>query len=278
MSVTTNNSPHRPRVCLVGEHEHPDFSDVVAVLRSESELTFDAATRVRPELIIVARSRPGVMGGRLVEQLRRAAPLAGVVALLGSWCEGQARASRPTHDAPRLYWYEFAPWWRRQLALHVAGRCPDWARPECLAFQPQPLRTPYSVLSTQHAISRGIVALRTPRWETADALADVLQRAGHATVWQPPGRPVPVIRGVAAGIWEGGQLDDREAEDLAEFCRRLARDSAPVIALLDFPRRDRCEMACQVGAAIVLGKPWINADLLGSLHATIPNVAPASAA
>jgi hypothetical protein len=271
MSVTTNNSPHRPRVRLVGEHEHPDFNDVVALLRSDAELTFDATTRVCPELIIVARSRPGVMGSRCVEQLRRAAPLAGVVALLGSWCEGQARASRPTHDALRLYWYEFASWWRRQLALYAAGRCPDWARPESLGFQPTSLPTPHSPLHT-------LIALSTSHWETADVLADVLRRAGYATVWQPAGRSVPVVRGVAVGIWEAGQLDDREAEDLAAFCRRLARDSAPVIALLDFPRRDRCELARQIGAAIVLGKPWINGDLLRSLPATIQNVAPASAA
>jgi AmiR/NasT family two-component response regulator len=89
---------------------------------------------------------------------------------------------------------------------------------------------------------------------------------------------VPLVRGVAAGIWDGSQLDVREAHDLAKFCGRLARESAPVIALLDFPRRDRCEIARQAGAVVVLGKPWNNADLMTSLDVVIQNAPTAGAA
>jgi hypothetical protein len=34
------------------------------------------------------------------------------------------------------------------------------------------------------------------------------------------------------------------------------------VALLDFPRRDCYDLARQIGAAAVLGKPWLNADLV----------------
>ena len=191
------------------------------------KLTFAADARIRPELIIVAQNRPGVVGSHRVERLRRSAPLAGVISLLGSWCEGQARTGRPMHGTLRLYWHEFAPWWRRQLALRATGRCPDWGRPDSIGLQSPSLCTSCSVLRTPHSIFHGVIALSTPGWETADALADVLQRAGYATVWQPPGGAAPAVRGATAGIWEGGQLDDREAEELAAFCRRLAGDSAP---------------------------------------------------
>jgi len=45
--------------------------------------------------------------------------------------------------------------------------------------------------------------------------------------------------------------------------RRTAR---PVIALADFPRRNRCEVAYKAGAAAVMAKPWLNADLLATLE------------
>jgi CheY-like chemotaxis protein len=110
-----------------------------------------------------------------------------------------------------------------------------------------------------------LVVLETTCWETADALSDELRPAGYATAWAQFGRPGPQLRGAAAGIWEGRQLDEPDALRLTAFCRRLAGDGAPVVALLDFPRRDRVERARQAGAAAVLGKPWLSADLLAML-------------
>jgi hypothetical protein len=111
--------------------------------------------------------------------------------------------------------------------------------------------------------------------ETAEALSDALQQAGYAALWQPPGRPAPFVRGALAGIWDGGQLNDREEENFAAFCRGLSRDAVPVIALLDFPRRDRCERARELGAAAVLGKPWLNVELVATIESIAVGQAPA---
>jgi hypothetical protein len=112
----------------------------------------------------------------------------------------------------------------------------------------------------------GVIVLAVPWWETANALADILRRAGYAATWQRPGRPHGIDGPFAAGIWEGGQLDAREAESLSAFGNRLAVDGAPVVALLDFPRRDRCDRAMRIGAAAVLGKPWNNDDVISTLE------------
>jgi AmiR/NasT family two-component response regulator len=61
-------------------------------------------------------------------------------------------------------------------------------------------------------------------------------------------------------------LNEREADDLSGFCRALARDSAPIVALLDYPRRDSYDCALQCGAATVLGKPWHNDELIASIE------------
>src|SRR5206468_630467 len=138
--------------------------------------------------------------------LRRAAPLAGVVALLGSWCEGETRTGRPLSGVQRLYWYDFPAWWRRQLQLHAANRCPDWARPfSQLLPQSEPGHS---------RVHRGLIVLRTSHRDNADALADALNSAGHSTVWQRYNRVRAQTRGALAGIWDGGQLSDAEAADL----------------------------------------------------------------
>lgn len=242
----------RPGVWLVGEVEHPDFAEAVALLRATANLGPGL-----PEVIILAQSRPGVIGPREIERLRRSAPLAGAVSLLGSWCEGETRTGRPAAGVGRLYWYEFPSWWRRQLALREAGRCPEWARGvDCrLMIDDCRLGEPGN-----------LIVVETNRDDTAAALADVLKSAGGESVWWKPGREQVEIRGVTAGIWEGGQLNDVELERLTAFCARLAEFEAPVVALLDFPRRDRCDAARQAGTAAVLGKPWLNADLVATLR------------
>ena len=96
-------------------------------------------------------------------------------------------------------------------------------------------------------------------------MSDILKREGYATMWHRPGCPLPLIHGAIAGIWDGGQLNDREEDDLAAFCSQMGQNRASVLALLDFPRRDRVGRALQMGAAAVLGKPWLNVDLIGTL-------------
>ena len=102
-----------PVVKLVGEIDHPDFRDAIELLRSDARVADAGAT---PELNVVAQSRPDSICSDQLNHLQRAAPLAGIAALLGSWCEGETRTVRPWPGIQRLYWYEFPAWWRRQRA------------------------------------------------------------------------------------------------------------------------------------------------------------------
>jgi hypothetical protein len=252
-----------PHVLLLGSAEHPDFTDSLAYLRATASL--DGEPETPPELIVVAQARSGEIRQREIESIRRRYPLAGIVVLLGSWSEGETRTGRPWPGVLRLYWYQFPSWWRRQLKLHRARRCPDWARPDATRLDiGSPMAADASSLDTQSR-PHGIIVLSTEYRETADALSDVLSRAGYATVWERAGRAAPFVCGATAGIWDGGQLNDCESAELTAFCRRLARDATPVIVLLDFPRQDRVKQARIAGAVTVLGKPWLNADLLATL-------------
>ena len=266
----------RSPICawFLGDAAHADFAEVVDAVRTGTQRTVffadarDATAAASadfppPELIIIAQSRPGTISLSNVESLRRRFPLPGVISLLGSWCEGESRTGRPIPGVERFYWHEFPGWWQRQMARRAAGRCADWARLGTVDKASRPY------LQNDEKEPRGLVVINTPRWETADALADLLQSAGYASVWHLNGRPAPQVRGAVAGIWEGGQMDDHEADDLASFCGQLSRDAAPVVALLDFPRHDGVERARRLGAAAVLGKPWMNAELVAALEVNI---------
>jgi hypothetical protein len=253
---------------IVGSVDHPDFCDVTSLLRATARA--EIGQNESPEIVVVAQARPGQTSQREIESLRRRWPLAGIVAVLGSWCEGETRTGQPWPGVRRLYWYEFPAWWQQQLARRDAGVCPEWARPTNEGNRSPSIRNPgYPLRAAIRNRQNGLIHLSTTSRDTAEALADTLYDAGYATVWTPPSQSKAIVRGAAAGIWDGGQLDEREAHGLAAFCRRLALDATPVVALLDFPRRDRCEVGAQLGIASVLGKPWINDDLVAAIDAVI---------
>jgi hypothetical protein len=162
----------------------------------------------------------------------------------------------------RLYWYQFTTWWHLQMKRRSAGLCPDWARPGNFEFQKSASR------SLKKA-SPGVVTLRTFQREMAEALATVLRNSGYSTVWHGTRSADFTVRGMLAGVWDGGQLDDREAEDLSGFCRSLSRETAPVVVLLDYPRRDSFERALRCGAAAVLGKPWRNDEMIAAMEMAV---------
>jgi hypothetical protein len=243
---------NKPAVWLVGDVDHGDFVDAMALVRSTAHVE-----HAQPEVIIVAQCRPWSFGNWDVDRLRRSAPLAGVVSLLGSWCEGETRTGRPLTGTQRLYWYEFPSWWRRQLLRRSMGFCPAWA----------------SAVEHRRRASCTIhgsrVAVITSSFDSAEAIRDVVQAAGGESSWWRSGAAGNASGEVDVGLWLGGQLNDAEANQLADCCARLAKQGAPVVALLDFPRRDRCAIARQAGAAAVLAMPWCNADLVAELSRAI---------
>jgi hypothetical protein len=255
---TSAACPDQLVVKILGDVDHPDFRDAIALIRSSAIVNH--RTDLSPELIVLSQSRPGTIPTTAIDRIRHDAPLAGMVALLGTWCEGEARTGRPWPGIPRFYWYEFPVWFRRQLMVRAAGRCPDWAQCEL------GLQSSYSGVQIMNGTSRGVIQLSVSRRETADAMTDALDAAGYATVWHRRGECGTHVCGAVAGIWDGDQLDEGEAVELTAFCRRLDRYHTPVIAILDFPRRDRVQRALECGAAAVLGKPWRVDDLLATIE------------
>jgi hypothetical protein len=260
--------PQPPSVYIYGDTEQSDFRDALATMRTDALVQMKSSSL--PELILVAQSRPDTVSHAEYQELQRVAPLAGIVSLLGSWCEGETRTGKPWKGAQRVFWYEFPAWWRRQMRLRDAGRCPDWARVPDFGFSvaADKLLSDWG-LSTAVAQRAGVILLHSPRRAMAEALSDVFNWCGYSTAWQVPGRPLPFVKRIVARVWDGGQLDDFEASDLAAFCAQSKVDAAPVVAMLDFPRRDRVDLAMNLGAAAVLGKPWMNNDLVATVDSLV---------
>jgi hypothetical protein len=256
-------------VLLVGDAERGEFRQARASLETLTRVTRAAdldqaaellrAGPLAPELIVLVQSRPGEFSAAAVDRLRMAAPLARIVALLGSWCEGEMRTGRPLPGVIRVYWHQWLPRFRQELERIRRGWCPAWGLPATAGEEERLL----SATRLPLAQRGGLVAVAVRPFAMADWLSSACRLAGYATVWLQPSRPAR-IEGAAAVLWDG---DDCRRQWRSELVRlRAELGPLPLLALLDFPRVEDCDAVLAAGATAVLSKPLLVDDLLWSLE------------
>ena len=228
------------------------FADVEAAIAAMAEGAPSAHG------IVLAQAWPGQFSAASIDRLRNLAPLARLVVILGSWCEGEPRSGNPLPGVIRMYWH--------QAAAGILREFPDWSQTQGSAWSlPATATDEERLLASIEAPlpkGQGLVAIWTRRPEMEGLLADACRRAGYSTVWMHPRQP-PRVEGAVAAIYDGASLD---AAGLAELKQLIAAVSpAPVLALLDAPRIQDARLARSL-AAVVIAKPFRIDELLWQLQ------------
>lgn len=277
------------RVLLVGDDAHRDFREVVAWLQAHTQLALaasvadglaamgcataeesgaaedadeSAASRLIPDVIVVAQSRPGQFHPRQVERLHAASPLSRLVALAGSWCEGELRSGRPCTGVIRVLWHQWQP---RLIPFLQPGSMPIpdvWRMPRTSSLDEQLAST----VGAPWPRREGLIAIHADARETFQALSGACREGGYATVWYAH-REAVAASGVIAAVADSVSCDATGLRFLRDVVER--HRPAPVVALLDFVRRQDYELARAEGVSAVLAKPFLVYDLLWHLDHAI---------
>ncbi|MDZ4656486.1 MAG: hypothetical protein SH868_02790 [Bythopirellula sp.] len=205
-----------------------------------------------PELILLAQPLPGTYQQDEVEQLRRAVPLAQIVVVAGTWCEGELRTGKPLVGVSRLYWYELVPWWHATLK-----NCTTW--PPCLDG---PLITRSADALFEHELG-GVAVIHAPMYASYETLAEILKPHGMECVWARHESELPPQ--IAVGIWDGAQLDPPEFTRLQSFASTIRERQGALVVLLDFPRKEHFSRLQKIGCTAILGKPYVLNELVNTL-------------
>ena len=104
------------QIMFVGDPQQIEFHEPVKWLQRRiakfARNVCDAIDQIDagdcPTIILLAMSWSGCFSPAEVDSLRRAAPLARIVALLGSWLEGESRTGRPLLGMPRVHWHQWS--------------------------------------------------------------------------------------------------------------------------------------------------------------------------
>jgi len=214
--------------------------------------------RLVPDVIVIAQSHPAQFSHEAIDRLRRLAPLARVLALLGSWCEGEMRTGQPWPGVVRTYWHQWLPRGVQQFdRLRRGARC-AWALPPTATEEERLLLAAEEPVANR----RGLIGIWTHSFEMADWLSATCRSCGLATVWLRGPRPAR-IAGPTAVLFDGSDGRDGELREIERLSTSLA--PAPLIALLDFPRIEAYRRVLAAGAAAVVSKPFHVEDLFWEL-------------
>ncbi|HET6883787.1 MAG TPA: response regulator [Pirellulales bacterium] len=267
------------RVLLTGDYAGEEFTAAVAEMKLVCELierpclksaaTWLAESEKPVDLIVVAQSRPGQFGAAAIDALRRAAPLAPLVALLGSWCEGEMRSGSPWPGVARVYWHQWPGRFQREMARLARGELSAWNQPLTATADERLL----SSLTGTGAPLSGVLAVVSDFSEMRDWLADTCRRAGNSPVVfrRPPGEPLERFDLV---LWDAGLPPSDLVADYSQLAACFA--GTPIVALLDFLRSHDVRQLTTSGAAAVLGKPVLAEDLMGAIGRALGAKEPSS--
>jgi DNA-binding NarL/FixJ family response regulator len=255
-------------ILVIGDQRQPEFSDALsrlarfgridAVRDPEHAAENLAADQIVPELIVIVQSYPGQYSAELLERLRRASPLSRILALLGSWCEGELRSGQPWPSVVRLYWHQWPARAERELSRLLRGECPSWGLPVTATDEERLLASQAGSSGSPPRFAAIISRQRTAyEW-----LAAACRQRGWATVWikNLHGHHV---QGVSAAVFDSASGDAGQLGEIREFARRF--HPARLIVLADFPRIDDLRRMHTTGAAAVLAKPVLLEDLFWQL-------------
>ncbi len=277
-------------VLLIGDANDAEFRSAAAAMARAVRVRAvpDAAAAMhslagglRPEVIVIAQQRPGDIAPEMLEELRRLAPLAAVIALQSSWCEGEGRSGRPLPGVVRMSWRHFESEILPGLTQMREGRLPAWAGPATLTPEERQLRQSAEPLPQ----SRGTVGILAYSHETRRLLADIC-RSGGWTVAELRGTGLRLVTysavdgasGIANAHGQDGHATpctcdlvvwdaDELPEDAGFVIRRLqdVARGAGVVVLLGFPRAQDIERASAAGAVAVVSKPFAAGELLDEI-------------
>ena len=261
-------------ILVLGDTDRSEFLDPVSELKSlggivvvqdvPSALDLVSRGNVVPDVVVVAQAYPGQFSPDAIDQLRRAAPLARVVGLLGSWCEGETRTGWPWPAAIRVYWHQWRPQCEQELSRIAAGRASTWALPITAGDEER-------LLAASHqpsAVKRGHIAISTPLFDMQDWLQRICRRRGYSTSWLRPHQSVEREQ-VTAAIFDADECLGKELDALKRLVGAI--EPAPALALMDFPRVESRDRALAAGARAVLSKPLLVDDLFWQLDRLIPD-------
>ena len=250
-------------VLITGDYWHGDFSKVISKTQTpitlrplESIIQENQDANDQFDAVVVALSRrnrfPKIELEKLVHQFVNTP----VIALCGSWCEGEERSGQPVAGMIRVYWHQWAGRFEAFMNQVKSNAPHSWQLPKISNEADRILLDRNAAIEIQfHETNIGISANSQDGFSM---LQTALEDPQRQTVWLENCLNANELTFSAICI------DANSLDELTEKRIRLIKEShpcTPLILVSNFPRRSEFERASQLGVLEVVSKPFNLTDL-----------------
>lgn len=252
----------RPRLLITGAFWHHEFSGLVnglsvpaTLVRPERLATLQRADR-EYDMVVVCKERRDAVSQSFIDGIRNLYPGTPLVALLGTWCEGEPRSGTPLRDVIPVWWHQ---WQGRYDQLAALAAAQGWAGLSATADATEQAAGPVRPGSAPRI---AVSALSRTQFEM---LADALAALGATACWiEEAAWQAEPVNGAIATCIDCDSISenlDRRIELVQSLCPDL-----PCLCVLGFPRRSELAgLQQRWGIRAFVSKPF---DLL-QLHEAI---------
>lgn len=249
----------------MGHAEHAEFHAAVEMLAATSSLLHapDVTAALEQldaddtplDVIVVAQPYSGAIRSDELAPLLTRAPLARVLVLAGSWCEGESRSGQPIPGALRILWHQWPARWMQDLARFEEGACPAWSLPVTATEDDRVF------LSADEPLAPLTGRLAIVAYEpTAGWLADVGRGLGLDVQILSPRATFSAERTACdLVIFEVESLHCESPETASSWAEHWR--SVPLIGVCNFPRLEAREQWLHAGVKVLLAQPISLDDL-----------------
>lgn len=263
-----------PKLLLTGDYWHSDFrgligtSVCVTTLVPEDKIDESHLSKSDYDLIVVAASRRNQFSTQWIETLRSNSAPTPVVAVLGSWCEGEQRSGTPWPGVKRIYWHQ----WRGRFDYFAsqltslgssAWNLPSTANDADIIEQVCRSEFDSNVGAGWQV---GISSLSENAYQMLD---DALRAVGCGTSWiERQQWDAGVADQLSVVCMEADSWNDAVASRV-QWLRNDLEVEAPIVLILNFPRKNDFESAQASGVCEIVSKPFQLTDLAAAIERSI---------
>jgi len=243
------------KILVTGDFWHSDFQSILAGLEVPVTLVpFERAQAIVDgsfDLVVIAQARRGQHSAEEVQKLQTLFSTTPIIALLGSWCEGETRSGTPWPGIPRVYWHQWEGRYQKFASQLQRFGVSDWHAARTTTAADRVVNS--NVVDYPNKVS--CVAISAWANEKHAMVADAINHFGWSSCW------------VERAVWNAetsAAIDvvvieaDGWSVDLVNRVRWIQRQvvCTPMVLVTNYPRRDQLETIEAMGINGVVSKPF----------------------
>jgi hypothetical protein len=260
---------------MTGDYWHTDFKTLIGdasfpiTLQPFQNITSGINHGRDFDLVVIAQSRRGQYDAKVIERLVALLPNTPIVALCGSWCEGETRSGSPAPGVIRVYWHQWLGQMDNFLNQIRQDQLATWQMPKIAAV---PDLIMHQLTNLVDNFDRTIsVGVSTYTRESYLMLQDAV--ANHYKSTWIEGIDANDINGTHFSVIciEGNSLTTQCQQRIQTLQKQFP--GIPMVLILNFPRHSEFKVAKKLGVAEIVSKPFQLCDLNFAINRLLPRKA-----